>query len=383
MGRSGTWVENLSGEAAYWSFRPAPLPPEPPLQLDDETTALLVAANRALQHLDDLSRYVPNADLFVSMYVRKEALLSSQIEGTQCTLEDLLDPGAEENADADVADVVNYVRATQFALGRLREMPLCGRLLREVHEVLLGGVRGQEKNPGEFRRSQNWIGPGGGSLRDARYIPPNVEDMAEAISDLERFINEPSSLDPLVRAALVHYQFETIHPFLDGNGRVGRLLILLYLMECGLIRKPVVYISYFLKQNQVEYYDRMMEVRKRGSYEQWVRFFLEAVEAAARDAVGSIEKLWRLRERNEALLPPSRRAKDNLRALFSYVEQHPIYAIGGAAKALGISYNSVASLTRKLADLGIVEETTNAARNRVFAYADYLAILREGTAEVA
>lgn len=264
MGRSGTLVENLSGEAAYRSFRPAPLPPEPPLQLDEETVALLVAANRELQRLDDLSRYVPNADLFVSMYVRKEALLSSQIEGTQCTLEDLLDPGAEENVDADVVDVVNYVKATQFALGRLREMPLCGRLLREVHEVLMGGVRGQEKNPGEFRRSQNWIGPGGGSLRDARYVPPNVEDMAEAISDLERFINEPSPLDPLVRAALIHYQFETIHPFLDGNGRVGRLLILLYLMECGLVSKPAIYISYFLKRNQVEYYDRMMEVRKRG-----------------------------------------------------------------------------------------------------------------------
>lgn len=379
MGRSGIWVENLSGEAAFRSFRPASLPPEPPVQLDEEAVALLVAANRELQRLDDLSRYVPNADLFVSMYVRKEALLSSQIEGTQCTLEDLLDPDAEANADADVADVVNYVKATQFALGRLREMPLCGRLLREVHEVLMGGVRGQEKSPGEFRRSQNWIGPGGGSLRDARYIPPNVEDMAEAISDLERFINEPSPLDPLVRAALVHYQFETIHPFLDGNGRVGRLLILLYLMECGLVGKPVIYISYFLKRNQVEYYDRMMEVRKRGDYEQWVRFFLEAVEAAAHDAACSIERLHDLHERNEALLPPSRRAKDNLRALFAYVEQHPIYTIGGAADALDISYNSAASLTKKLVELSIVEETTNGARNRVFAYADYLAILREGT----
>lgn len=382
MGRSGEFVENLSGEAAYLSFRPAPLPPIPPLHMDDEATRLLASASRALQRLDDLSQYVPNADLFISMYVRKEALLSSQIEGTQCTLEDVLDPEADANADADVSDVINYVKATQFALERLQEMPLCGRLLREVHEVLMGGVRGQEKNPGEFRRSQNWIGPGGGSLRDARYIPPNVEDMNDAIADLEKFMNEPCELDPLVCAALAHYQFETIHPFLDGNGRVGRLLILLYLIECGLIGEPVIYISYFLKKNQVEYYDRMMEVRKSGNYEQWVRFFLEAVDAAASDAAQSIERLNSLHERNDALLPPSRRAKDNLRALFAYAEQHPIFTIKRAAQGLSLSYNSAATLTKRLEELGIVKETTNASRNRVFAYTDYLDILREGTTPI-
>ncbi|MEC4273626.1 Fic family protein [Adlercreutzia sp. R25] len=380
MGRSGTLVENLSGEATYRSFRPAALPPSPPLQMGDEMATLLVSASRALQRLDDLSQYVPNADLFISMYVRKEALLSSQIEGTQCTLEDILDPEANASADADISDVINYVKATRFALTRLQEIPLCGRLLKEVHEVLMGGVRGQEKNPGEFRRSQNWIGPGGGSLRDARYIPPNVEDMHEAIANLERFMNEPCELDPLVCAALAHYQFETIHPFLDGNGRVGRLLILLYLIECGLIGEPTIYISYFLKKNQVEYYDRMMEVRCSGNYEQWVRFFLEAVRVAALDASQSIERLSNLHEHNEALLPASRRAKDNLRTLFSYIEQHPIFTIKGAARALGLSYNGAATLTKKLEELGIIEETTNASRNRVFAYTDYLEILKEGTA---
>lgn len=379
MGRSGTLVKNLSGDMAYRSFRPAPLPPEPPVILDDDAMGLLVAASRNVQKLDDMARYVPNAQLFVSMYVRKEALLSSQIEGTQCTLEDILDPEIEKNADLDVADVVNYVKASQFALERLRQMPLCGRLLREIHGVLMEGARGREKNPGEFRRSQNWIGSAGCSLREARYVPPNVEDMEEALSALDKFINAEETVDPLVGAALVHYQFETIHPFLDGNGRVGRLLILLYLVEKGLISEPIIYISYFLKKNQIEYYDRMSEVRRSGDYEQWVRFFLEAVNVAARDAAESIERLHELHDRHESLLPPSRRSKDNLRALFSYIEQHPIYTIGGAAEALGLSYNSVSTLTKRLIGLDIVEETTNAARNRVFAYREYLAILKVGT----
>ncbi len=313
------------------------------------------------------------------MYVRKEAILSSQIEGTQCTLEDVLDPELDVSTNLDVADVINYVKAAQYALERLNELPICNRLLRETHAVLMEGVRGQEKNPGEFCCSQNWIGPAGYSLKDARYIPPNVEDMKAAMSSLEQYINENKEYDPLIRAALIHYQFETIHPFLDGNGKIGRLLILLYLMEEKLLNKPAIYVSYFLKKNQVEYYDRISEVRRSGNYEQWVRFFLEAVSAAAADAVKSIAQLSELHDQNLALLPKTKRSKDNVRAVFGYLEQHPIIDIKQTAAALNISYNTASAAVKKLMELDILKETTNAARNRVFAYERYLKILRKST----
>ena len=379
MKRSGSYIENLSGEMAYRSFRPNPLPPVPPLEIDAEMLRLLVEANRRLAELETASRLIPSTELFVSMYVRKEALMSSQIEGTQCTLEDVLDPELDSNTNADVGEVVGYIKAAQFALERMESLPLCSRFLRETHAVLMEGVRGQEKNPGEFRRSQNWIGPAGCALKDARYIPPNVEDMEAAMAELEQYINDGDEYDPLIRAALIHYQFETIHPFLDGNGRIGRLLILLCLMEQKLLTRPVIYVSYFLKKNQIEYYDRISEVRRSGNYEQWVRFFLEAVSAAAQDAVESIEKLSHLHDTNIARLPKSTRSRDNLRALFDYLEQHPIIDIKRTAAALGISYNTAASAVRKLVELDILRETTNAARNRVFAYEEYLNILRDGT----
>ena len=260
--RAGAFVSNLTGEMAYQSFRPAPLPPNPPIALSGELVAKLVEANKKLAALDGLSARIPNMDLFVSMYVRKEALLSSQIEGTQCTLDDILNPLMEENTNRNVSDVVNYIKATEFALNRLHSLPLCNRLIKETHAVLMEGVRGQEKSPGEFRYSQNWIGGQGSTIRNARYIPPNPEDMQTAMSDLEKYMNGDDSLDPLIQAALIHYQFETTHPFLDGNGRVGRLLITLFLMEKGILSHPALYISYFLKMNRIEYYDRMTQVRK-------------------------------------------------------------------------------------------------------------------------
>ena len=231
----------MSGEAAYQSFKPSPLPPNPELNINSDIVKKLVEANRDLVRLDTAAKLIPNVELFISMYVRKEALISSQIEGTQCTLDDILDPDIDGNSNLDVCDVINYVRACTFAINRLNKLPLCNRLLREIHGELLAGVRGQEKNPGEFRRSQNWIGAANCSLREARYIPPNVEDMNDALNDLERYMNDGDDYDPLIRIALIHYQFETIHPFLDGNGRVGRLMILLYLMEQGYISKPIIY----------------------------------------------------------------------------------------------------------------------------------------------
>ena len=379
MKRAGIYVDNLNGEATYQSFKPNPLPPIPEIEMDGEIVKLLVDANKQLVKLDTASQLISNADLFISMYVRKEALISSQIEGTQCTLDDVLDPEVEANANLDVSDVINYVKATQYALKRLERLPLCCRLIREIHEVLMENVRGQDKTPGEFRHSQNWIGPASCSLKDARYIPPNVEDMQTAMSDLEKYINENVDYDPLIRAALIHYQFETIHPFLDGNGRIGRLLILLYLMEQRLIEKPVIYISYFLKKNQIEYYDRISEVRRTGNFEQWIRFFLEAVSKAASDSLEAIRQLSVLHDTNVEKLPKTTRSKDNLRAVFDYIEQYPIIDMKRTAKELEVSYNTVAAAVRKLVELGILQETTNAARNRVFAYEEYLAILRKDT----
>lgn len=377
MNRAGSLIQNLSGDAAYASFRPSPLPPNPPIRLTPTMVEKLVEANKALVLLDSESRLLPNASLFVSMYVRKEALISSQIEGTQCTLDDILDPQIDENKNLDVGDVINYVNAVDYAIGRMEKLPVCNRLIKEIHKKLLAGVRGQKKTPGEFRKSQNWIGGAGCALKDARYIPPNVQDMENAMSDLEKYFNEEDNTDCLIRTALVHYQFETIHPFLDGNGRIGRLLILLGIIHGGLLKKPVIYVSYFLKKNQVEYYDRISEVRKSGNYEQWVEFFLEAVAVGAKDSLETIRRLSALHDESFAKLPKSNRTKDNLRAVFNYIEQYPIIDIKKTATNLDLSYNTVASCVRKLVVQDILKETTNRARNKVYSYTKYLDILRK------
>ena len=378
--RAGAFVSNLTGEMAYQSFRPAPLPPNPPIALSDELVAKLVEANKKLAALDGLSARIPNMDLFVSMYVRKEALLSSQIEGTQCTLDDILNPLMEENTNRNVSDVVNYIKATEFALNRLHSLPLCNRLIKETHAVLMEGVRGQEKNPGEFRYSQNWIGGQGSTIRNARYIPPNPEDMQTAMSDLEKYMNGDDSLDPLIQAALIHYQFETTHPFLDGNGLVGRLLITLFLMEKGILSHPALYISYFLKMNRIEYYDRMTQVRKTGDYEQWVMFFLQALSDSAGDAIQTIDALTVLHNQSVAKLGAfSKRQQTNLLKLFAYIETNPIIDIQKTAAALGLSYNTVSKMVTILVDEGILRQTDKAGKAKIYSYADYLDILRKDT----
>ena len=378
--RAGAFVSNLTGEMAYQSFRPAPLPPNPPISLSGELVAKLVDANKKLAALDGLSARIPNMDLFVSMYVRKEALLSSQIEGTQCTLDDILNPLMEENTNRNVSDVVNYIKATEFALNRLHSLPLCNRLIKETHAVLMEGVRGQEKSPGEFRYSQNWIGGQGSTIRNARYIPPNPEDMQTAMSDLEKYMNGDDSLDPLIQAALIHYQFETTHPFLDGNGRVGRLLITLFLMEKGILSRPALYISYFLKMNRIEYYDRMTQVRKTGDYEQWVMFFLQALSDSAGDAIQTIDALTVLHNQSVAKLGAfSKRQQTNLLKLFAYIETNPIIDTQKTAAALGLSYNTVSKMVTILVDEGILRQTDKAGKAKIYSYADYLDILRKDT----
>ena len=379
MNRAGTYKKNLSGKMAFNSFVPAVLPPNPPIELNNEIVEILVKANRQITLLEGISSRMPNIDLFISMYVRKEALMSSQIEGTQATLEDVLDSMLENNTNRPVGDVVNYIKATDFAINRLKELPLCNRLIKEAHKVLLAGVRGQNKCPGEFRHSQNWIGGAGSTLQNARYIPPSVEDMQQAMSDLEKYINAEDNLDVLIRAGLIHYQFETIHPFLDGNGRIGRLLITLFLMEQNVLTTPALYISYFLKKNRIEYYDRMSEVRLKGNYEQWIKFFLEAVYESAKDAVETIDKLTALHDKNCAKITNlGRRAKNGMR-VFEYLESNPIIEIKKTSQELDIAFNTISSVIKDLINIGVLEQTSTQSRNRTFAYKEYLEILKEGT----
>lgn len=378
--RAGKRVRNLGGEAEYFSFLPAPLPPKPDIEIDDETRALLVDAHSDLALLNGLAERIPNMDLFISMYVRKEALVSSQIEGTQCTLEDVLNPEIDENANADVSDVVNYVRAINFAAERLAALPLCNRLIRETHAVLMNSVRGCDKTPGDFRTSQNRIGPAGCTLKNALYVPPNPKDMTECMSDLERYMNDDDGADPLIKAALIHYQFETIHPFLDGNGRVGRLLITLFLMWAEVISSPVLYLSCYLKLNRIEYYDRMSEVRRTGNYEQWVKFFLRGVALTAEDAVETIDRLTDLRRRSEAKLADvSSRSRENIMKLLDYIERNPIIETSKTAAALGLSRNGTAKYIALLCDRGILRQSAKSGKARVYSYEEYLNILKKDT----
>lgn len=378
--RAGTLVGNLSGEMAYESFRPAPLPPNPPIEVSGELLTKLIDANKKIATLEGLSSRIPNMGLFVSMYVRKEALLSSQIEGTQCTLEDILNPLIEENTNRDVSDVVNYIRATEFALERLKTLPLCNRLIKETHAVLLESVRGQEKNPGEFRYSQNWIGGQGSTLKNARYIPPNPEDMLTAMSDLEKYINSDDTLDPLIQAALIHYQFETTHPFLDGNGRVGRLLITLFLMEKDILSTPALYISYYLKMNRIEYYDRMTQVRRTGDYEQWISFFLQAFTDSAEDAIHTIDRLTALHDKSTKLFDSlTKRQRTSVLKVFSYLESNPIIDIQKTATTLEMSYNTVSKVVSILIEDGILKQTDKSGKAKIYSYTEYLDILRKDT----
>lgn len=373
--------QNLHGDAAYFSFVPTALQDVVPLSIEDETLRLLTACSRRLGELEGMLHFVPNADMYLAMYVRKEALLSAQIEGTQCTFDDIIDPERAELIKKDVADVVSYVKASDYAKSRLDEMPLCARFLREVHEILMSGTRGSEKTPGEMRVSQNWIGPTGCTIGNATYIPPNLDDMAEAIGDLERFINEPSiDVDPIIRAALIHYQFETIHPFLDGNGRLGRLLITLSLMNDGVLSDAVFYPSYQLKRRRHEYYERLMDVRENGSFEAWITFFCDCMLESANDAIDSLKSLVTLHDGNVTYINDRMgRLAANGQKLLELLEGNPIVTIAYVSDKLKISRTAASNLVNAFIDAGIlVTLDESRQRYRVFLYEDYLAILRKG-----
>lgn len=376
---SGEYRKNLSGNLEYFSFVPSKLPLEYKLNIDSDMLKILIKANNSVSILESISKSIPNTKLFTAMYIRKEALLSAQIEGTQATLEDVFDPMISKNINRDVADVINYIAATEYAINRLKKFPLCNRLLNETHAILLKGVRGSNKNPGEFRNSQNWIGAKGSTLKNASYIPPNPSDMIDAMTNLEKYINEDNEIDNLIKIALIHYQFETIHPYLDGNGRLGRLLITLFLIDKKILSTPSLYISYFLKKNRIEYYDRMSEVRNKGNYKQWIMFFLNAINESAQDAINTIERLNNLRHKNIKTIEKMGRMSHNAMLVFSFLESNPIIDIGQTAKNIGLTFNTVSSIIKKFINVGILKQLESGNRNRTFIYSDYIDILKKGT----
>ena len=377
--RQGFLRTNLPGIAQYQSFVPSPLSSVLPLFLSEETVSLLTRCSRKIGELEGISRFVPNADMYLTMYVRKEALLSAQIEGTQCTFDDVLSPSADALASRDVVDVINYVGASELAIQEMREMPLCMRLLRDVHARLLSGVRGSDKQPGEVRASQNWIGPAGCDIQNAAFVPPNVEDMREALSEMELFLHR-EDVEPFIKAALVHYQFETIHPFLDGNGRLGRLLITLSLVNDGVLSAPLFYPSYELKLRRNEYYERLTAVRERGEYEEWVSFFCDCMISSAEDAEKSLISLISLHKSSEQCVRANLgRAAANGLTLLDYLEGHPIVTTAMVGEALSISRTTAAALVEAFVAAGLLKDVDESRqRYKMFAYEPYLRILRSG-----
>ena len=377
--RAGRYMAQPQG---YRAFMPAPLPPRPPVRLEGELQALLSQADQALGRLDGSIQTLPDPDLFVFMYVRKEAVLSSQIEGTQSSLQDVLAAEARIRTPGraqDTGEVINYVTAMNYGLERLATLPISSRLIREIHEQLLHGVRGSQMQPGELRRSQNWIGPAGCTLQDATFVPPPHREVPNALGNLETFIHSPGELPDLVQIGLVHAQFETIHPFLDGNGRVGRLLITFLLCQRGILLQPVLYLSHFFRQRRSEYYERLQAVHDTGDWEGWLEFFLRGVAEVSAEATETVRRILSLREQHRSLVTErlGRAAADGHRVLERLYRQ-PFVTVGGVQEITGTSYAPANRLVARLVEVGILEEITGDRRNRLYRYTPYMQILEDG-----
>jgi Fic family protein len=369
--RAGRYVTQ---PARYRAFIPAPLPPDPSIGWDEELQNLLSKADRALGRLDGVAAVLPNPDLFVAMYVRKEAVLSSQIEGTRATLLDILDYETTGVLVKDVDEVVNYIRAMNKGLERLTALPLSLRLIREIHAELLKGVRGEHRTPGEFRTTQNWIGPPGSTIDNATFIPPPPHEMQAALGDLEKYIHKDDKLPALVKNALIHAQFESIHPFLDGNGRVGRLLITFILVHDNILKRPLLYLSYFFKRNRQQYYDRLNNIRNKGDWEGWIKFFLQGVYEVSNQATETAQRIIALQEQDRARLAGIPNGLKLIDQLFF----NPLITINEIRRLTGISPATAGRLVKQMIQLDILAEITGYARNRKFIYKDYFTILKEG-----
>lgn len=378
-GRAGRYVRQPQG---YRAFIPAPLPPNPPVRVDAQMQVALSQAELALGRLDGSIQTLPDPDLFVFMYVRKEAVLSSQIEGTQSSLDDLLEAEAKifrADRPRDVEEVLNYVNAMNYGLERLRTLPISVRLIREIHKRLLKGVRGARRQPGELRTTQNWIGPGGCTLNEATFVPPPPSEVPKALGDWERFLHKDYTMPFLIKVGLAHAQFETIHPFLDGNGRIGRLLITFLLCERGILRKPVLYLSYYFKRYRQRYYDLLQAVRDTGDWESWLKFFLQGITEVSQEATTTARRIVELREAHRALIIEQfgRVAANGLKVLESLYSR-PIITVNDIADITGTSFTAANQLMQKFVAHELLSEITGQVRNRRFRYDAYIDLFTEG-----
>jgi len=373
--RAGKYLTQPHG---YRAFIPESLPPDPPIRISGSLQEQLSKADRALGRLDGSILTLPNPDLFVFMYIRKEAVLSSQIEGTESSLQDvlaaearLLNPGQPH----DVGEVVNYVHAMNYGLERLDHLPVSTRLIRGIHSILLDGVRGSHLTPGDIRTTQNWIGPGGCTLAEATFIPPPPIEIPRLLSEFEKFLHSDTDLPLLVKIGLAHAQFETIHPFLDGNGRVGRLLITFLLCEKKVLSKPVLYLSFYLKKHRNEYYDQLQRVRDVGTWEDWLSFFLKGVEEVSIQATNTARRIITLREKHHRLITDKfGRAAGNGHRVLEKLYTVPIVSVHEVQQLIGTSYPAANDLVTRLVKTDILREITGQIRNRRFIYREYVDI---------
>jgi Fic family protein len=365
----------------YAAFIPAPLPPHPPLKWDDELQYLLSKADRALGRLDGSIQTLPDPDLFVMMYVRKEAVLSSQIEGTQSSLNDLLELEAsiaDARRPADVGEVVNYVRAMNYGLERLHDLPLSVRLIREIHAELLEGVRGRHLDPGEIRRTQNWIGAQGCTLNEATFVPPPPQEVPDHLSALERFIHSDENIPPLIKIGMIHAQFETIHPFLDGNGRVGRLLITFLLCQSEILIRPVLYLSYYFKRHRQRYYELLQNIRDNGDWESWIKFFLEGIATVSLEATNTARAIVELRETHrQAIIEHFGRAAGNGLKVLESLYKTPFTTTTAVMKLLKITFPPASALIQKMIEREMLVEVTGQDRYRVYQYRPYVGLFSD------
>ena len=364
----------------YRAFIPNPLPPKPPLDIGNETMEVLSRADTAIGRLSGISEALPNPNLFVAMYVRKEAVLSSQIEGTEASLVDVLEYESlnrPKTLPNDVTEVVSYVKAMNYGLERIKELPLSLRLIREIHEGLMKGVRGGDKTPGEFRKTQNWVGLKGCTLNNARFIPPPPHEMMQALGDLEKYMHSKLNYPLLIECGLIHFQFETIHPFLDGNGRIGRLLITFFLCHKKILRKPLLYLSHYFKQNRLEYYDRLMAAREKGEFESWIKFFLQGIANVAEGACETSNKIINLKDKDKQRIIETNKASSRVAIFHEKLFDRPIVSIKDIAEIMNTTFPTANSICGKLVNLGIFKEITGKERNKLFAYKSYLDILKQ------
>jgi Fic family protein len=375
--RAGTYIAQPQD---YRAFIPNPLPPKPQLTLDKDIIETLSKADTAIGRLSGISEALPNPDLFVAMYVRKEAVLSSQIEGTESSLEDVLEYESENKLKTlpnDVVEVVNYVKAMNYGLSRISELPLSLRLIKEIHSELMQGARGQDKTPGEFRKSQNWIGPKGCTLNKARFVPPPPYEMMQSLGALEKYMHSQFDYPLLIECGLIHFQFETIHPFLDGNGRIGRLLITFFLCHKEILKKPLLYLSYYFKQNRTEYYDELTKARENGDFESWIKFFLEGVASVAEEACKASNKIINLKNKDKNKIIENYKETSKVSIFHEKLFDKPIVSIKDISKIMNTTFPTADDICKKLVILDILKEVTGKERNKLFAYKQYLDILKK------